>query len=492
MPGGPGRRSLVGGLVALAGTAALSAAMVPLRTHLAIATCALVLIVPVVAGVAIGGFGAGVFAVVVGFLAYDFFFIPPYGTLYVGAAQNWVALVVYAAVMLLVARLVAFLQRERARAARREDDARRLYELSDALIGSTGLGELLGLVVSTIEEAFRPRWVSLLLPEGTVLKVAATAGDPGPGELDAVTDDGGVHRLATTAEPSDGVVRVALSATGRPVGVLLLSDVHLDEPARFLLMTYANQAAMAIERSRLRDQAVRSELLEEVDRWRRALVGAVSHDLRTPLATITTAADTLRQSWAALDTTDREELLELVESQSDHLDRLVSNLLDMTRIEAGTLELQRAACPVTDVVEGALAVLDATTVAARVRVALPADLAPVEVDQLLMSQVVANLVDNALRYAPASTPVEVTAAQHDRVVEVTVLDHGPGIPPEDRERVFQMYNRVSGGGRAGLGLTISKAFVEAHGETLCVDDAPGGGARFVLTMPTTPVPAEVG
>jgi len=410
----------------------------------------------------------------------------------VGSAEHWVALIVYVIVMLVVARVVVHLQRAQAVADEHDEDTLHLYELSDVLIGHKPLTELLQVVVDTIRATFGPRFVALLLPDEGVLAVVASAGDPTDDELaDLAPPPGRPQRLATAEAPTaGGVLRVALTVAGRPVGLLALSDLTVDPHRRYLLNTYANQAAMAIERSQLREQAMRSELLEEVDRWRGALMGAVSHDLRTPLSTVKTAVSALRRPENGLTPADREELLALIENQSDRLDRLVTNLLDMTRIEAGTLELQRAACPVSELVDAALAALDATVPPERVTVDVGSDVPAVEVDQLLISQVVANLVDNALRYSPDGSPVEVRATLVGEVVELAVCDHGPGIAPEQRDRVFQMFNRVAGGGRAGLGLAIAKAFVEAHGESIRMDETPGGGASFVITLPVSPVPAD--
>ncbi len=483
------RRTLGGVLVAVAGTAALSGLMVPARHHLSIATPALVLVVPVVAGVAVGGLAAGVVAVAAGFLAYDLLFVPPYGSLTVGAGENWVALGVYAVVMLVVARVVVFLQRARAEARRNEEATQRLYALSDLLIGDKPGTELLQQIVDTVHQAFRPRWVAALLPENGSLAVAATAGEPlTEAELAELTPVPGRPASLRPDREDGGTVRIVLTARERPEGLVAVAGAPLAPHDQALLRTYANQAALALERSRLRQQALRGELLEEVDRLRDALMGAVSHDLRTPLASVKTAVTTLRRSSPSLGEADRDELLELIETQSDVLDRLVANLLDMTRIQSGALEVRPEISPVADVVEGALR---ATAVPpAAVVATLPPDLPPVEVDQVLMEQVLANLIDNAARHSPDGRPVELTAAAAGGTVELAVSDHGPGVPPAERERVFQMFNRVSGGGRAGLGLAIAKAFVEAHGETIRVEDAPGGGARFVVTMPPARLPAE--
>ena len=390
------RRSLAGALVAVAGVALATVVMVPLRSHLAVATCALVLVIPVVAGVAVGGFGAGVAAVVVGFLAYDFFFIKPYGTLSVGAAQNWVALFVYATVMVLVARVVSREQEARAEARRREADARRLYVLSELLMAEKPLGELVSLVVSTIEQAFGPEWVALLLPEGQ-LRVAATAGrELEPAELEELAPGPGRLQSLGTGYRTSGVMRVALTADGRPIGLLALAGGDLDPYGWELLRTYANQAALAIERSQLREQALRSQLLEQVDRWRGAMMAAVSHDLRTPLATVKAAVTTLR-SGPEIAAQDRSELLGLIEDQTDNLDRLVRNLLDMTRIEAGSLELRRQAVPVAELVDMAVESLGSLPAD---RLAVDVGELLVDVDPVLMAQALANLIDNALRLSP--------------------------------------------------------------------------------------------
>jgi two-component system, OmpR family, sensor histidine kinase KdpD len=286
-------------------------------------------------------------------------------------------------------------------------------------------------------------------------------------------------------------VRIALVARGRPVGLVGLAGAALDRHELELVRTYANQAALALEASQLREQAMRTELLEQVDALRASLMGAVSHDLRTPLASVKTAVSALRRPGApgSLTDHDREELLALIEERSDALDRLVANLLDMTRIQSGALELRRGITPVSDVVEGGMRASAVTPLG--VVVSLAGDLPPVDVDVLLMEQVLANLLDNAARHSPDGAPVCVSAKTRGEVVVLSVSDRGPGIPASERERVFTMFSRLGAQGRAGLGLAIAKAFVEAHGQTIHVEDAPGGGARFVVTLPAAQVPVEV-
>jgi two-component system sensor histidine kinase KdpD len=240
---------------------------------------------------------------------------------------------------------------------------------------------------------------------------------------------------------------------------------------------------LALERAQLRDQALRSEVLEEVDRLRHALMGAVSHDLRTPLATIKVASSTLLNPSAPLSDSDRNELHGLIDSETDRLTRLVTNLLDMTRFDAGVLEVRRASRSVRSLVDEAVAALRSALGERAVRMSIADRLPDVDVDQLLIGQVLANLLDNANRYSPPDSQITVTGEIRSDRIAISVSDQGPGVPLREREAVFDRFVRFDTGGRSGLGLTIAKTFVEAHGERIWVEDGPGGGARFVFTLP---------
>jgi two-component system sensor histidine kinase KdpD len=479
----------------LACLGALIGVMLPLRAHMSIAIPALVFVLPAVVGVVAGGFVAGVVGALGGFLAYDWFFLPPYGTLTVRSPQNWIALVVYVAVVLIVAQVVARLQVARREALRRTEEAGRLHELSQALIGDLSLSQLLSHIVATVQGVFSPRWSALVLPATEqpggkdTLHVAASAGQPlTEADVASLTASGGTTRsLGLYSAGGLRRVSIALVVNNGPVGMLVLQDVRLAEQERSLLGTFANQAALAVDRAQLREQALRARLLEEVDRWRRALMGAVSHDLRTPLASIKTSVSSLRTPGVELGPEDRAELLELIELQSDRLARLVTNLLDMTRIEAGALELRPAVIPIDELVDEALGTLGGIVPAARVSLEAPADLPMLHIDHVLVSQVLANVLENAERHSPPGSMIHVAArpapGSSPAMLEVSVQDEGPGIAENDRERVFEMFSQNGGGGRAGLGLTIAKAFVEAHGGRIWIDPDEPGGARIVFTVP---------
>lgn len=477
---------MAGASAGVASVCVLAAAMLPVRPHLSIATAALVLVVPVALGATAGGFGAGLVTVGAGFLAYDLLFIPPYYRLSVGRAQNWVALAVYVLVMLVVTRLVSQLDRARTMAARSSDDARRLFATAELLVQDRPGQELLAGIVSTLRDAFSLDSATLLLPGDDGLQVFASAGDPlEPEDLAGLSQDSpAVVRMRPVSDTAGATRTVALTSGDRPVGVLVLKGGPPEGPDSELVRTFANQAAVAVERSRLREQALRAELLEEVDRLRRSLVGAVSHDLRTPLATIKVSVTTLRDPKLSLPAADVSELLGLIDHQTDRLTRLVTNLLDMTRIQAGVLEIRRLPWEVPELLTESLDPLRPLADKADMEVApVPPDLPMVLADQVLIGQVLANLVDNAARHAPAGTAVIVSARpRRDGRVEVSVDDAGPGVPPDQRDSVFDSFVAYDTGGRAGLGLAIAKAFVEAHGERIWAEASPAGGARFSFTL----------
>ncbi|MGD0393524.1 MAG: DUF4118 domain-containing protein, partial [Acidimicrobiales bacterium] len=423
-------RRLIGSVVGIALSIGLGAALLPLRAHLSIAVAALVFVLPVVAGVTIGGFGAGATSVLAGFVVYDYGFIPPYGRLGVERAENWVALAVYTVVMLAVARVVSNLESARSEALVRTTEARRLFELSELLVDEPSVEELLKTIVRAVGTMFEVPGVTLLVPDGNRLEIAASYGEAlSPDELGQLDPRSGVPVSLGTAPGSlDGMGTVALSASGRPVGILAMRGMPAAEADRALLRTFTNHAALALERAQLREQALRSELLEEVDRLRHALMGAVSHDLRTPLATMKVASSTLLHPVFPLSDADMDELHGLIDVETDRLTRLVTSLLDMTRIDAGVLEVRRGPTSVAALVDEALTGLRSTLSDRSVEISLPDDLPDVDIDRLLIGQVLANLLDNANRYAPSESLITVAGeVRGDRIV-LSVTDGGPGIP----------------------------------------------------------------
>ena len=489
------KRSMLGTVVALASMAALTAAMLPLRGHLSIATCALVLVVPVVVGVVSGGFLAGVLSVIAGFVVYDFFFIPPYLTLWVGAPENWVALGVYAVVMVPVAKVVAGMNTARAKERRQSAEIRQLFELSDLLVADKPLDELVSVIVTTLAEVFRSRKVALLLPKDGRLAIVTSTGEPlTEAETASVLPSGpGQASIPTQSFERGDLFVLALTAASRPIGLVVLSGGVAAQHDREPLMTFANQIALALERAQLREEALRARLTEEVERLAKTLVAAVSHDLRAPLASIKASSSTLSDAEIDIGPEARQSLAKLIDVQADRLADLVQSLLDMSRIQAGVLEPRCTVVSLADVVKNVVGDLAPAMRGHAVVVELPADLAPIDVDRVLICRVLANLLTNAARHSPKGAPVRVSARDlHNGTVEVSVTDNGPGVSPERRREIFGLLARRDGDAGSGLGLAIAKTFIEAHGQSIWVEDRPEGGARFCFTLPVAAsIPEEV-
>lgn len=443
---------------------------------------ALILVIPVVVGVVTGGVVAGLVSVAAGFLTFDLVFIPPYYKLSVGAAQNWVALGVYAVVMMVVARVVSRLQEARAEAQRRAAAAHRLLEVSELLVTDQAQVDIVQSTVDAVRSAFGVTGVALLLPGEHGLELGATSGDaPAPEDIAALMTGSGMP-VPVEVGVKAGILKqtVPLVASGRPVGVLALRGLPEAGADVDLLQTFVNQVALAVERGQLREQALRSQVLEEGDRMRRALLGAVSHDLRTPLAAMKIASTSLLESEQQLDGSARRELYELLDGQVDRLGRLVTGLLDMNRYQSGVLELHLETSRVGDLVEQALESMGPALIGRPVKASIPAT-ATVRADRLLIGQVLVNLLDNADRHGPPGTPITVGAVEEDSVVRIWVEDEGTGVSESERVAVFESFFRSDSGGRAGLGLWICRTFVEAHGQRIWVEDARPG-ARFEFTL----------
>ncbi len=478
------RGRLAGLIVGVSVTLILTFALLPLRDHVAVATVTLIFIIPVILAVVWGGLISGLMIVVFGALLLDYCFIPPFGTLSIGSTQNWVGLGVYLVVVALVARVVSNLKTARVEAHRNAENMRRVYELSEQLVQERSVDDLLITIVRAVQNVFGFEGVSLFVLDDQSLKMAASVGESlTADELVRLHPHPGLSESISTALGSTGDLRtVALSSLGRPTGLLVLKGQPISDADRTVLITFANDAALAMERAHLREQALRTQFLEEVDRLRDALMGAVSHDLRTPLATIKVASSTLVNRAKLLSAKDSQELHELIEIEADRLTRLVTNLLDMTRIEAGVLKISRTSTTVQDLIDEALSAMGSSFKSRRVKVCIDDPLSDVSIDRLLMVQVLVNLLDNALRHSPREGVITIRGEMRDDRVVVSVADEGAGVPLEDRDTIFNRFVKFDTGGRAGLGLTIAKTFVEAHHEEIWYEDSPGGGAQFAFSM----------
>jgi two-component system sensor histidine kinase KdpD len=294
----------------------------------------------------------------------------------------------------------------------------------------------------------------------------------------------------TDTLPGADALYLPMAASGRAVGVLrvVVRDPRLarDPIERQLLEAVAGQAGLALERAELVRRSERTRLEIEAERLRTNLLSSLSHDLRTPLGAIEGAASTLLDSGEAIAPAGRRELLLAVLEESRRMNRLIGNLLEMVKVESGLVEVRKEWQPLEEVVGIALLRLDAQLAGRGVQTHLPADLPLVAIDGLLIEQVLINLLDNAAKYTPAGSPIDIGAEAEDGTVIVEVADRGSGIPREEEERVFQKFTRLAdqaGPRGAGLGLAICRGIVTAHGGRIWVEPRPGGGARFRFSLP---------
>jgi two-component system, OmpR family, sensor histidine kinase KdpD len=285
-------------------------------------------------------------------------------------------------------------------------------------------------------------------------------------------------------------VRLLMEDGSRRLSLERNPDIEKERlnPQTTFFWTFFDQAASMIERARLHREALQIELLRRTDALRSALLSSVSHDLRTPLASIKAAASSLLQQDVQWNEEERNSFALAIERESDRLNRLVGNLLDMSRIEGGALKPEKEWYPIDELIHDVIGHMKFILQEREVHTSLPADLLPVELDYLQIDQVVTNLLENAVRYTPATSPIDVSAQMVDNAVMVSIADRGPGIPPYDLERIFDKFYRVSGPTRGtpmgtGLGLAVCRGLVEAHGGRIWAENRPGGGAIFHFTLP---------
>jgi two-component system sensor histidine kinase KdpD len=439
------------------------------------------------------GRGASALASVLSVAAFDFFFVPPFLTFAVSDTQYLVTF----AVMLIVALVISGLTvraREQADAARtQERRSAALFSLSRELAAAPDIPTLLDAALRHLIEVFGGRIVILLPNAAGALE--QRAGQLAPFNMDA--SDHAVarwafeHRAAAGAGtdnvPGAQMRFEPLTSSRGVVGVVGMrpAEPHaFDAPEqRHLLETFVTQVAIALDRALLAAEAQAAQVRAEAERVRNALLSAVSHDLRTPLTAITGAASTALEGEMRIDPVTRRELLESIRDEAERLNRLVNNLLDVTRLESGTLQLRREWIPIEELVGVALARLAKPLGDRKVTTRLPEDLPPVHVDGLLIEQVFINLLENAIKHTPSGQPIDIEARRDGTGVVVEIADRGPGLPKGEERKIFEKFFGVGPGGGAGLGLTICRAIVEAHGGRIGGENRAGGGAAFRFSLP---------
>jgi two-component system sensor histidine kinase KdpD len=464
-----------------------------LQHTIALTNLAMLYILVVVITAIRWGKGPSLVAAILSVLVFDFFFVPPRYSLTVAHAQYLIAFATLFTVALVISSL-ALKAKERAEAAKhREAQTLALYNLSKDLVKTGELEALYELALRHIGEAFQAD-AAIFIPSGDGLKVAAAAPSFPVEEIEyqAARE---CYRSQKTSGQSTAAVSDAqacylpLKTTKEALGVL---GVKFNEQGstpgpeqRRLLETFTNQIAFALERLKLAEEAGQAKLLREAEKLQTAFLNSVSHDLRTPLAAISGSLSSLLRN-PGIAEQEENALLETAAEEADKLNQLVGDLLDMARVEAGALHIYRKPVDVEDLIGTALGRMERALQGFQVTTDVPDGLPEVDVDFPLVLRVLTNLIDNAVKYSTKVKQVEIAARTEGRFVGIDVADRGVGIPPSDLKHVFEKFyslRRPLGREGTGLGLSVCKGIVEAHGGTIRAENRSGGGTVIKLMLP---------
>lgn len=427
-----------------------------------------VFVLAVIAAALLAGLRGGLLTSLLSFIALNWFFTPPLRTFRVGKADDLVALGVFLAVSLVVSRLFAVLVEERSRAEQREQELGRLLAVAETLLRGSSLRDTLGVIARSLVDAFGLAGAEIRVdgPDTPLVAVAGTTRSDAPVELVL----GG--RMGTvTLHPGPGA--------GLGDGTLSLAEA------------FVSQAALAVERARLDSAARRARLDSEAADMRATLFSAVTHDLKTPLSSVKAAVTSLLDDDVRIAPEDARALLETILVETDRLDRLLGNVVDLARLSGRRPEPRVESVDLAELVGAVLQRLRPRLDGHEVDVAIRDDLPEVAADPVQTDQVLTNIVENALRFSPTGAPIRIRATRWQSSVEVRVSDRGPGIPEAEREQVFESFYRKDRGearGGSGLGLAIARAIVTAHRGSMRVETTPGGGTTIVFSLPAAGEP----
>jgi two-component system sensor histidine kinase KdpD len=497
--------------------AATTVVMLPARGALGVLNVLLIfLLVTFVVALGLGS-GPATLTAILSFLAFDFLFIPPYFTFGVAESDHVLALFVYLGVAVVTGQLVA---RVRTRTEIAERERRRiglLYELNSALVGSLTPDAILATIVERVVGVYGANASRILVPDAEdTLRVAARYPDHIEERIDRTdlvmaawameqrtpAGRGAALRRLRPPHPPEGEPRTAVGQAGRyllyfpiatadrVIGVLEVvgrpGGGRFNRDDELLLGNFAGQAALALERAQLAEAAGRAAVLAESDALKSALLSAVSHDLRTPLATIMASATSLLDPTVIWRDEERVEFLQSIDDEAHRLSRVVSNLLDLSRIEGGALRPAKEWYDVAEVIADVASRLGKLAANHVLTTDVEPDLPSIRFDYVEIAQVLMNLGENAVKYTPPGTRIRLSARRRPNVIELAVSDSGPGIPPQLLPRLFERFARAEPTGRipgTGIGLAISKGLVEAHGGQIWAESREGQGTAIAFTLP---------
>ncbi|MGA2091268.1 MAG: ATP-binding protein [Endomicrobiales bacterium] len=440
------------------------------------------------------GKGPAVISSVLSVLAFDFFLVPPYLTFAVNNIQYIFTFSGLLIVGLVISNLTTKTRQQTIESSQRLTQTAILYRLSKDLAASDSSQSLLCAIRTNIGEIFNCKVAIFLPPVNKYIPESRDDYFPIDEHEKAI-----VEWVLSTGKPAGWGTDSLQAVKARYLPLKISQDIcgvlgvlfnenksKLDNDEHELLTALSHQAAVAIHRVRLAETARKMELVKATEKLQIALLNSISHDLRTPLVSIKGALSSLLQDASLFDSDSRRELLETAYEQSDHLNRLVGNLLDMTRVESGTLKIRLKFCELRDVIGASLQPLKDKLEGRDIQISVPDDLPEIPMDFTLMMRVFVNLFDNAVKYSGQQTPIKITVTLVEPDVKIEVQDNGFGVPQEDLARIFDKFYRavkprhITG---TGLGLSICKGIVEAHGGKIWAENNPVTGAKFIVSLP---------
>jgi two-component system sensor histidine kinase KdpD len=453
----------------------------------------LYLVSTVVAAVYLGR-GPALLTSILGVLAFDYFLVPPFMTLAITDTQYLITFIGLFLVSLVISTLTARTKEQAEAAIQREAHTSALYTLGRDLTSAIDLNQVVNIIISHIGQVFG-RDVAVFLPENEKLRLFAATPEYTPDSNEMAVATWAFEHDQPAGLGTDTLSAVSLrcqplkTARGH-IGVL---GIHPKETGGLLTPeqrqtfdAFAHQAALAVERATLAEQARQAELLQVTEKLQTALLNSISHDLRTPLVGITGALSSLREESLDLSAADRNNLIESAYDEAMRLNRLVGNLLNMTRLEGGAIHLKLEPSDIQDAIGAALNQMEERLGKKPVKVTIPVDLPLVPLDFALFGQVLVNLIENAIKYSPQESPIIIDVTQSQNYIKIQIIDQGIGIPPDDLDRVFDKFYRVSRPesiNGTGLGLAICRGIVEAHKGFIKAENRPDGGTIITISLP---------
>jgi two-component system sensor histidine kinase KdpD len=481
-----------------------------------IANISMVYLIAVLVTAVLFGSGPAVVASVAAFLIFNWFLVEPLHTFTVADPTEWIALLLFLATAVITGQLAASQIRRAEEAKQREREAVVLYDVA-RLVTEDDLRAALVSIADRLRNELQVSGVAIDLVESTGFGGTATSGDmrlpPGTaavstaptqllreGSAPTGAQRSGTGRWVAVVPPralgharssNDSYFVIPVTSDERRVGTITLVrdplSPQLAGTQSRLLSSVAAQLGQAVERERLRRDALEAEVLRRSDELKSSLLNAVSHDLRTPLASIVASAGSLRQDDVSWTPEDRREFIATIEQEANRLNAIIENLLDLSRMESGILTPRKEWYDLAALVDDILGRLRPLTEGHPMAVDIPDDLLPVELDYVEIDQVLSNLIENATKYVPPGKEIRIAARRSGHELQIEVADRGPGIPQDALRRLFEPFYREEEARRtrkgSGLGLAVAKGLVEAHGGRIWAENRPGGGARFVFTLP---------